>query len=127
MRSPTFELWASGGFKRRRRTAARRALVHGDDTAVEPEPSLTVEDNPQASRYELRADGALVGFVDYRLGEGTIALIHTEVDSALRRRGLGSELVAGALADAAKRGLEVIPICPFVVAYLRRHPDGGGS
>jgi predicted GNAT family acetyltransferase len=94
---------------------------------VAPTPSLTVDDNPQASRYELREDGALVGFLDYRLGAGTIALRHTEIDSALRRRGLGTELVAGALADAAKRGLEVIPICPFVVAYLKGHAEGGGS
>jgi predicted GNAT family acetyltransferase len=41
----------------------------------------------------------------------------------VQRRGLGSALVAGALDDARARGLRVVPICPFVDAYIRRHPD----
>jgi predicted GNAT family acetyltransferase len=51
-----------------------------------------------------------------------IALLHTEVDPTLRRRGLGSALVEGALADVRRRGLRIVPLCPFVDAYVRGHP-----
>jgi uncharacterized protein len=82
-----------------------------------------VEDNPAASRYELQVAGQLAGRIDYRLGDGTISMNHAEVEPALRGQGLGQALAAGALADVEKRGLKVIPRCPFVVAYLKRHPE----
>jgi hypothetical protein len=74
-------------------------------------------------RYELRSDGTLLGLIDYRLEPGAVALVHTEIDPRFERRGLGTELVAGALADLRERGLRVIPVCPFVADYLRRHPE----
>jgi predicted GNAT family acetyltransferase len=46
--------------------------------------------------------------------------VHTEVEP--RRKGLGNELVRGALDDLRARGLKVVPVCPFVGAYIRRHP-----
>lgn len=52
-----------------------------------------------------------------------IALLHTEVDTHLRRRGLGAALVTGALDDARRQGLKIVPICPFVEAFVRRHPE----
>lgn len=52
-----------------------------------------------------------------------LAFLHTEVDTEVRLRGLGSALVGGALDDARARGLRVVPICPFVDAYVRRHPE----
>ena len=39
------------------------------------------------------------------------------------RRGLGAALVRAALDDARDRGFRVVPICPFVEAYVRRHPE----
>jgi len=79
--------------------------------------------NPGASRYELFVDGELTGFLDYRLGDGTIALTHAEVEPDRRGLGFGMALAAGAIADAAERELKVIPRCPFVVAYVARHPE----
>jgi uncharacterized protein len=84
-----------------------------------------VRDNPGASRYELLRDGRVVGLIDYRLRDGAISLDHAEIDPPLRGRGLGTVLAAGAIADAAGRGLKVVPRCPFVVAYVRRHPELG--
>jgi predicted GNAT family acetyltransferase len=88
-------------------------------TAAEGE----VRDNPEASRYELVLDGRVAGRLDYRLSGGTVSLNHAEVDQPLRGQGLGDVLAAGALADAAERGLKVVPRCPFVAAYVRRHPE----
>ncbi len=69
------------------------------------------------------ADGELVGEIVYRTAPGVIALVHTEVAPSAEGHGIGSGLVAGALDDIRSRGLHVVPVCPFVAAYLRRHPE----
>lgn len=84
---------------------------------------LSVSDNPAAARYELHADGALAGFVNYRLTGKAIALLHTEVDPELEERGLGSRMVRGVLDDARARGLAVRPVCPFVVTFIEHHHE----
>jgi len=82
-----------------------------------------VRDNPDEQRYELLSDGELVGELVYRLRDSRITLLHTEVSPSVEGQGLGGRLVAGALDDIRARGLRVVPLCPFVRAYLRRHPD----
>jgi uncharacterized protein len=84
---------------------------------------VEVSDNPQERRYEASLDGEVVGFMEYELREGLIALRHTEVDPAFRERGIASQLVAGVLDDVRGRGLTVRPICPFVRAYIARHSE----
>jgi predicted GNAT family acetyltransferase len=84
----------------------------------------TVTDNPDESRYEIHTDdGRLAGFTVYRLQPGRISLIHTEIDDEFEGQGLGSKLVAGALDDARRRDLGVLPFCPFVNSYIERHPE----
>ena len=51
-----------------------------------------------------------------------IVLVHTEVLPDAEGMGVGSRLARGALDDARARGLKVSVICPFITAYLRRHP-----
>ena len=82
-----------------------------------------VTDNPQASRYELWLGTTGAGLIEYRSEPGVVFLIHTQVDPAFAGRRLGERLVAGALADLRARGLKLVPLCPFIRAYLRRHPD----
>jgi len=82
-----------------------------------------VRDNPDEQRYELLVNGELVGELVYRLRDSRITLLHTEVSPSVEGQGLGGRLVAGALDDIRARGLRVVPVCPFVRAYLRRHPD----
>ncbi len=87
---------------------------------------LVVQDNSDDLRYELLADGTVVGAILYRRSQlDVVALVHTEVSPSLEGRGLGARLVAGALDDIRARGLHVVPICPFVRAYIRRHPEYG--
>jgi predicted GNAT family acetyltransferase len=50
-------------------------------------------------------------------------LVHTDVATSAEGKGVGSRLVEGALADIRERGLRVVPICPFVADYIRRHPE----
>lgn len=86
-------------------------------------PDVEVSDNPQESRYELKLDGRRVGLVEYRLQGPRIALVHTEVDPALKGQGLGGTLVKAVLDDVRARGLEVNPVCSFVSDYVRAHRD----
>jgi uncharacterized protein len=91
--------------------------------AVAPDPQISVIDDPARSRYELRVDGKVAGQLVYRTDGTRRTLVHTEIDPAFEGQGLGSHLAAGALDDARRRGFTVVPRCPFVSAYLRRHHE----
>jgi predicted GNAT family acetyltransferase len=84
---------------------------------------MTVNDRPDELRYEIEVDGELAGFLLYRREPGVLALVHTDVDPKWEGKGVGAALVQGALDDVRARGLKVRPYCPFVAAYIRRHPD----
>lgn len=80
-------------------------------------------DAPDRHRYELRAGDALVGFIDYRLRREVIHLVHTEVLPAYTGQGHAATLARSALDDARTRGLTVHPDCPYVAAYVAKHPE----
>lgn len=84
---------------------------------------LAVRDNPRELRYEVLLDDRVVGIMRYRTEPGLVVLVHSEVDLDLEGTGVGSELVRGALEDIRARDLRVVPHCPFVIDYLRRHPE----
>jgi predicted GNAT family acetyltransferase len=83
---------------------------------------MDVIDNQKDSRYEAQVPGGLA-IVDYRLKEGRIVLVHTEVPEAAEGHGIGDALVRFVLDDARARGLRVVPLCPFVAQWIERHPD----
>ncbi len=85
--------------------------------------TVTVTDNRDANRYEIRTRGLLAGFAEYRLGADRIALVHTEIDDRFAGRGLASALIGHALDDVRDRALALYPYCPFVRGYLERHPE----
>jgi predicted GNAT family acetyltransferase len=82
-----------------------------------------VRDNPQAGRYEIRVDGELAGFVVYTVRGGRFLLVHTEIFDVFAGHGYGGALIRGALDDLRVRGECVVPICPFVDAFIRKHPE----
>jgi predicted GNAT family acetyltransferase len=85
--------------------------------------AVEVRDNPEQHRYELRSDGELAGFVTYGLHPDHITFIHTEIEPPYEGEGLGGQLARAVLDDARRRGLMVIPMCPFIAGYIRRHPE----
>jgi predicted GNAT family acetyltransferase/glutaredoxin len=93
------------------------------EAAVGSPEEAEVVDVPQASRYELRLRGRLIGLAAYRRRDGRIAFTHTEVDESREGQGFGSRLAAEALADARRQGLEIVPLCPFIAYYIERHPE----
>jgi predicted GNAT family acetyltransferase len=85
---------------------------------------VTVRDNAAELRYELMDDeGALIGEIRYRREPGAVALVHTDIAPAYEGQGLGGVLVEGAVHDLRERGLRLNPICPYVRAWLARHPE----
>jgi uncharacterized protein len=78
---------------------------------------------PDQNRYELRLNDKLIGLAAYRIHKGRIALTHTEVEPSCEGRGFGSRLAAAALDDAARKGLEVVPLCPFIAHFIDEHPE----
>jgi uncharacterized protein len=83
--------------------------------------STTVHDNPAESRYEVHDDGQLAGFAVYELTGAQIAFTHTEVAPAFGGRGLAKQLVTEALDDARRRGLAVLPFCPYVRRVIEQN------
>jgi predicted GNAT family acetyltransferase len=88
-------------------------------------PDLHVRDAPEHDRYEARLGDSpeLAALLDYRLMDKHIALLHTEVESGFEGQGIGSRLARWVFEDARRRGLKVIPKCPFIVRWLERHPE----
>jgi len=83
---------------------------------------VVVTDNQDSSQLEIRAAGELAELI-YRSRAGRLILMHTEVPESLSGRGLGGELVRGAISKAATEGMTVVPLCPFARSWLERHPD----
>jgi predicted GNAT family acetyltransferase len=86
---------------------------------------IVVVDHPEQSRYEVRVDGTVAGFVRYLRGPDHLNFVHTEIGPDFEGRGLGGRLVAGALDDVRANGGRIVATCPFVSAYLGRHPEYG--
>ena len=84
---------------------------------------LEVVDNRERSQYEVLLDGAVVGFAAYNHTPDGVLLPHAEVRSELNGQGIGSALAKGALDDIRRQGLRAVPLCPFIVAYVHRHPE----
>jgi predicted GNAT family acetyltransferase len=84
---------------------------------------IEVRDHPDANRYEIHVGGRLAGFADYRDRGGRRIFVHTEVDPAHAGKGLGNRLAAGALDDVRARALPIVVRCPFIRAFIKRHPE----
>lgn len=86
---------------------------------------MPVTDNESKHRYEITLEGH-TAHLRYARRPGTIQLIHTEVPPELRGHRLADQLAHAALEAARDAGVKVIPTCPFVQAYLKRHPEYQG-
>ena len=91
-----------------------------------PDPALAVQHQPEALRFVVQTPQGLA-LCSYRREHDTegdvLVLHHTAVPAALEGRGIAAALVAAALAWARGEGLRVRPLCSYVAAYMRRHPE----
>ncbi|MFC0182090.1 hypothetical protein SAMN04515674_101100 [Pseudarcicella hirudinis] len=79
--------------------------------------------NTENNRFELSLDNGDTAFVEYSLREDKIAFLHTEVPAAYEGKGIAAALAKYVLEYAKSNHLRVIPICPYIKAYIQRHPD----
>jgi len=86
------------------------------------DPVPAVVNNTAASRFELTADGH-TAVLEYVLAGSRLRLMHTEVPPELRGRKYGEVLARAGLEHARANDLKVVPFCPFVRAFLQRHPE----
>lgn len=96
-------------------------IEHRDDHGT-----VVVRHAPDRHRYELVDGEAVIGHTDYReiTADGAVTsrdFLHTEVDDAYGGRGLASVLVQYALDDVRASGLRIVPHCPYVAGWLRKH------
>jgi predicted GNAT family acetyltransferase len=83
---------------------------------------MDVRNHAEEQRFEVEQDGELA-FLEYTLRPESITLYHTQVPPALEGHGIGSTLAKAGLDFARANQLRVVPTCPFVSAYLKRHPE----
>lgn len=81
---------------------------------------MAVRNNTRSHRYELEVDGSLAK-AWYRENGNVITFTHTEVPDELSGRGVGSQLAKGALDAVRAAGKQVVALCPFIAAYIKRH------
>ncbi len=81
-----------------------------------------IVNNRAHHRYELDVDGH-IAVTYYAIADGVITFTHTEVPPELGGKGIGSKLIKGALDHVRAEGLKVMAQCPFVKAYIDKHPD----
>jgi predicted GNAT family acetyltransferase len=81
-----------------------------------------VRNNSALNRFELVVDGQ-VAAAYYHPSSGVITFLHTEVPAELSGRGIGTKLLRGALEMVRAEGLKVVAKCPFVSAFLGKHPE----
>ncbi|WP_406486534.1 GNAT family N-acetyltransferase [Streptomyces sp. NBC_01563] len=74
-------------------------------------------------RYMIQVDGATAGFTVYRDRDGQRVFYHTEIDDAFAGQGLASILVTEALNDVRESGMRIVPVCPYVAKYLKKHDE----
>jgi predicted GNAT family acetyltransferase len=86
------------------------------------QPPLDIVHNAGELRFEARIGGWLCR-CDYRMHDGVMQLVHTEVPPALEGRGIAAQLVRAALAHAQAGGIKVQPRCSYVRVYMKRHPE----
>jgi uncharacterized protein len=89
---------------------------------AEPAADFQIVPNAAAERFEARIEGWLCR-CEYRLVDGAMHLLHTEVAPALEGRGIAARLVRAALDHARAQGLMVLPRCSYVRVYMQRRPD----
>ena len=80
-------------------------------------------DNAENSQYEYHV-GKFVPKIEYiKTVNNEIYLTHTEIPPQLEGQGIGSALVKDALTDIESQGLRLVPLCPFVAGYIKKHPE----
>ena len=83
------------------------------------------EETGSAGRYVARIDGrdGEAQLIFTRLGPNLISANHTEAPESLRGTGAAHALVERMTADARGSGFRIVPVCPYVLAWSKKHRE----
>ena len=81
-----------------------------------------IRNNPAAHQFETTVNGK-TAVVQYKLRNGVMTVLHTIVPKELEGQGIAAALTKQVLAYIAEEKLELIPLCPYMAAYLQKHPE----
>lgn len=84
--------------------------------------ALPLVNNKGQQRFEIEVDG-YTAFIEYKESGKQVILIHTEVPAELEGKGVGTAIVEKTLAFIEDSQQKLVPLCPFVISYLKRHPE----
>src|SRR5688572_5622084 len=85
--------------------------------------NLELVKNETAGRFEMKVDGNNTAIIEYKEHPGKITLIHTEVPPILEGKGVATAIIEKSLNYIEQNNLKLIPLCPMVIAYIKRHPE----
>lgn len=92
---------------------------------------ITVNHNAERQRFELLDEGRVIGKADYREytagGSPQRIFYHTVVNDEYGGQGLGATLATAALEATVSEGVSIVPVCPFIKKFLRRHSEYSAS
>lgn len=80
---------------------------------------MEVNNNTDSQQFEIRVEDDLA-FMTYRIQEGSIYILHTEVPKENRGEGLAAKLAEHAIQYAKDKSLKLVAYCPFMRTYLKR-------
>ncbi|MGW6423446.1 GNAT family N-acetyltransferase [Nocardia sp. NPDC055053] len=81
-----------------------------------------VRNNTALERFELTADGAPAGYIEYQDTGAERALVHTEIYPRFEGKGMANVLTQAALDTSRTEGFGVLPLCPVVLHFVKTHP-----
>ena len=87
------------------------------------EYEITRELDGTKGRYVLTHQGETADLTFSKMSEQSVIADHTGVPDALRGTGAGLALVTRLVEDARAEGFKIVPLCPFVNAQRRKHPE----
>lgn len=94
------------------------------DASQDANQEVQREDGPGGGRYVIHLGGGAEAEMSYqRRGDGSLVVTHTGVPQAFEGRGIAARLVDALIADARAQGFKITPLCSYVAAQFRRHPE----
>lgn len=86
-------------------------------------PSKHVRENPQEHRFERPIHDDAMAAAYYRLADGRLVFIHTEVPTEFSGLGIATELARGTFELLRESGRKASVTCPFMVRFAAKHPE----
>ncbi len=78
--------------------------------------------NKTQNRFEIVVNDS-IAFIDYTEKDKQVALVHTEVPEVIGGKGVAAALVEKTLYYLENNNKSLLPLCPYVFAYIKRHPE----